>query len=254
VYITAHWDGTGEWAGESLQCGWRMGYVPVGAVPDLGAEFTPQVANITDGTMSTGSDATWNWLDAWQAEFGADVWHSAENLAAATAILTYWNAIKSQMHAAFTLSRVKTALIEPDGSYAYPSSIYSLKVPVAGSGTGTTSAPPEVAICTTLRAPVLGRRGRGRWYSPPPAIGSGTNNLGKVLAAWRTTMVNAGKTLVDSFNAIGAPGTDYTPLVAVAAATSSTMIRPTEVRVGDHFDAQRRRQHQVAEVYTSVGL
>lgn len=254
VYITAHFDGTGAWAGEALQCGWRMGFAPAAALPDLGAVFTPQPANITDGTMSTGSNATWSWLDAWQAEWGADIWHSAENLAVATAILNYWNDVKAYFSASFSLARVKTALIAPDGSYAYPSSIYSLASPLAGGGSAATSCPPEVAICTTLRAPVLGRRGRGRWYSPPPTLQASTSDSGKVLAGLRTILVNKGKTMMDAFNAVGTGATDYAPLIAVASATSPTMIRPTQLRVGDHFDAQRRRQHQVAEVYTSVGL
>jgi hypothetical protein len=254
VYITAHFGLTGAWAGEFAQCGWRMGYVPAGAVPAPGATFTPQVANITDGTMTLGSDATWTWANAWTAEYGADIFDQPKALAVANAIKTYWDAVKGEAPSLVRLESVKIALIKPDGSYAYPSSVYQLLTPLPGTSSSAVVQPPEVAVCTTLRAPVLGRRGRGRWYLPAPTNRSSTTTDGKVAAAWRTTLANAGKALVNALDAVGAPGTDFTPIVAVASATSTTMVRPAEVRVGDHYDVQRRRQHQVDEVYTSVAL
>jgi hypothetical protein len=52
-----------------------------------------------------------------------------------------------------------------------------------------------------------------------------------------------------------APGTEeYGPLVMVTSSGSSTGVRPAEIRVGNHWDAQRRRQHQVPEVYTIQAL
>jgi hypothetical protein len=47
---------------------------------------------------------------------------------------------------------------------------------------------------------------------------------------------------------------DYGPIVSVLSAGSATAVRPAQVRVGDHFDVQRRRQHQVPETYSSVSL
>jgi hypothetical protein len=51
------------------------------------------------------------------------------------------------------------------------------------------------------------------------------------------------------------PGTeDYGPLVSVMSANSDTAVRPSEIRCGNHFDVQRRRQHQVAEAYAITAL
>ena len=254
MYVTALFPFTGAWAGEQAQCGWRLGYVPVGAEPEYGATFTPQVANITDGTLDIGSDATWNYASAWTAEYGADEWGVTQNLAAATAVLDYFNTVKNRVSPFVTLGAIKIALIQPDGAYAFPSSVWSLKTPVAGTGGTGVPAPPEVAVATTLRSPVLGRRGRGRWYLPAPQMMSSSMSDGKVSTTARSEWVAAGVSLVQDFDAIGAGATDFFPVVGVASATSATMVRPAEVRVGDHFDVQRRRQHQVDEVYTSTPL
>lgn len=76
---------------------------------------------------------------------------------------------------------------------------------------------------------------------------------GTVLEATRTALMNAAATLVANLEDI--PGVeDYSPVVAVMSAGSATAVRPSEIRVGNHWDVQRRRQDQAVETYSSVAL
>ena len=47
---------------------------------------------------------------------------------------------------------------------------------------------------------------------------------------------------------------EYTPVVTVMSAGGSVGVRPSQVRVGSHFDVQRRRQHQAIEAFTTVTI
>ena len=254
LYVTAHFDYITPWVGEQAQCGWRMGMVPVGAVPGPGSTFTPQIANFDSFIGATGSNATWNWSQPWRAEWGGDSWTDVQSLAVAEAVKTYFTSVAADISNLVRFKGVKIALINDDGSYAHPSAEFNMLVQPGGGVTGTSQVPPEVSVVTTLRAPVLGRRGRGRWYLPSPGVSTAQADNGTVLAAFRTRLANAGKTLVDNFYAVGSANVDFRPLVGIASSTSATMIRPSQVRVGNHYDVQRRRQHQVTETYTSVSL
>lgn len=252
VQITALFKGTGGWLGEVAQCSWRMAYVPVPLVPGKGQQFTPQPANMSAQMSDTGANATWRWADSWRAEWGADSWGHDQNLEVGTALTTYWTAVKAYVAPYYSLAGFKTSLIKPDGKFAYGSSAYELIAPVPGAA--SSAAPPELSVCTTLRAPVLGRRGRGRWYLPGFTTPQATVDEGKVKSTFRQSMVTAGKALVVALEAVGDPYTDFQPLVAVGSATSATMYRPAQIRCGDHYDVQRRRQHQVPENYTTEAL
>jgi len=89
-----------------------------------------------------------------------------------------------------------------------------------------------------------------------PALWSGSALLdsdGTVNSTARTAIAGYAATLVDDLDDL--PGlTAYAGITCVTSVGKSTAVRPTQVRVGNHFDAQRRRQHQVTESYTEVTL
>lgn len=257
IYVTAHGEWTtANWLGEKGQIGIRLPITEGASEPAKGSEFTP-VANgdieLDSGTQAgTNGTLTRTWkarlgglasIDnadaAMQADLGDDFW-------------TYLNAIKGYTSAYFKWTHVKIAPVLADGSYGAPSAVYTFTTALTGTGTAPT-LPPEVAIAVSFRAAVIGRRGRGRMYLPAITGGSASDADGCVTSACRTALVNATVTLVSNLQDI--PGTEqYGPTVAVMSAASSTAVRPSQIRVGNHFDSQRRRQHQVPETYTTGAL
>jgi hypothetical protein len=174
-----------------------------------------------------------------QADLGDDFW-------------TFLNTVKTYQHSSWRWTHVKIAPILADGSYGAPSAIYQFTTPLAGS-LGTGCLPPEVAVAVSLRAAIIGRRGRGRVYIPGLTQAALTSADGTVASGTRTALRDAMATLITNMQDI--PGVeDYGPIVSVLSAGSATAVRPAQVRVGDHFDVQRRRQHQVPETYSSVSL
>ena len=114
--------------------------------------------------------------------------------------------------------------------------------------------PPEVALALTLRANILGRRGRGRmflpgFYSDPNSVDAD----GAVYSGLATSILGWTQTLIAALE--NAPGAEeYGPLVVVTSAGKSDGVRPVEIRVGSHWDVQRRRQTQATETYTSAAI
>ena len=176
---------------------------------------------------------------AWQADLGDDFW-------------TFLNSVKQYEVSSFRCSHVKIAPILTDGKYGGPAAVYQFTSPLVGSSAG--GLPPENAIACTFRAPIVGRRGRGRFYLPAfSSVSTVLDTDGTVKSSYRTTLAGYLTTLIGNLE--NGPGTPvYEPMLAVLSAGSSTAVRPAQVRVGSHWDVQRRRQHQVVEEYTSVDL
>ena len=104
----------------------------------------------------------------------------------------------------------------------------------------------------SLRAPIIGRRGRGRIYLP--CFNKSTCDTTGVANSTRTDALRAGVvTLIGNLQNM--PGwTTYQPLVAIMSAGSATAVRPVEVRTGNRLDTIRSRRAQVPEVYTATAL
>lgn len=257
VYLSAHgeWTST-SWLGETAQIGLRLPIIDNTSVPALGTVFTP-VSNgdvVPDSGSTAGTNGTlartWtarlgavgstdNADAAWQADLADDFW-------------TFLNTIKARLGDKFSFTHVKIAPILEGGTYGAPSAIYTFTTPLAGTSTAD-HLPPEVAVAVSLRANLIGRRGRGRMYIPALTVTQIDGDLGTVVSATRTALAGALGTLVANLG--NPPGTpDYSPMVAIGSSNSTTFVRPAEVRVGDHFDVQRRRQHQVPETYTVQAL
>jgi len=257
VYMTAHGEWTAaNWLGEKAQIGVRCPIVEQGAEPALGAIYTP-VANgdvdLDSGTTAGTHGTLQRTFTARMGPIGSlDNMDAGQQIDMAEDFWTFLNAIKTNQYNGFKWTHVKIAPILADGTYGAPSATYTFTSPLVGASAAGT-LPPEVALAVSFRAPIIGRRGRGRFYIPALApsltlAADGTASTGAI-----TPLLAAAKTLSDNLKNV--PGADnYTPMLSVLSAGSVTAVRPAEIRVGNHWDAQRRRQHQVPETYTSQAL
>lgn len=249
-YVTAHGEMTGAWAGETAQVGLRIlvrnigsPSGPIVAVPDLG-----DVEQVYNDFSTTNFNVVQTFkvnlpggpLDEtlWMEDIAED-------------FRTWMNAVRTYQSTLFRWTHVKIAPIERGtGKYLAPSSILTLKSPIVGAT--ATSMPPEVSVACSMRAGIVGKRGRGRIYLPFPPTNAASAD-GKVGSAIRTSLATALHTLIKDLE--DGPGLDTNKTnVVVMSAPNTTAVIPSEVRVGDHFDVQRRRQHQVTEVYTLQSL
>lgn len=257
LYLSMHFDYTSAsgWQGETAQMGLRLGIVPTVGAPDMGEIFTLPTATSVKRQAVQGSDATWNYSCNWEAQWGTDPDNTivglAEQADMAADVLTFWNSVRTKCFTGVRLVGVKIAPVQPDGSYSYGASEWRLKTPSPG-GTGG-AMPPETSIAMTIMADIIGRRGRGRMFLPGLATTT-ASSLGKISSTVQTDLTTSLKALIDNLqNFPGVPRDDF-PCVVVCSNNDHTAIRPQTVRVGDHFDVQRRRQHQVTEnmVYLSL--
>lgn len=260
VYVTAHGEWTyAEWVGEFAQIGLRMCFAKATDVPEHGAVFTPlangDVAPLT-GTTSGPHGVLTNTFTFRVGEVGStENFDGGAQVNAAEDMWTFLDAIKGNFVAGFRWTHIKIAPILADGRYGAPSAVYTLSAPLAGTAAGGagTVLPPECALAVSLRAPVLGRRGRGRVYLPGLAAGALTAS-GTVATAQNNAIRAAFKTLVTNLEDMAAGVTDHDGVVVVTSAGKSTAVRPLEVRIGSHLDVQRRRQTNVPEVYLATVL
>ena len=255
VYVTAHgsWS-TGPWVGEAAQFGLRLCVSPVIGAPDMGSEFTPQVNGdvVRDQGTAAGAHGTLartfscrigpvgselNWDASYQIDIAEDVW-------------TFLTATASHVSPSFRWTHVKQAAVSAAGDTLEHSSIYTFASPIVGSGTGT--LPPQVALAVSLRANLIGRRGRGRLYFPAMTSVSLATD-GTVSTTTASSLRASLKTLVDNLqDPTGTP--DYIPIVSILSPGQPTAVRPEQIRTGNRFDTIQSRRRQVPESYTSLPL
>lgn len=255
VYLTAHGSfNSGSWLGESAQIGLRLPYAPVVGGPDKGSIFTPLVNGdlAADSGSTAGTNGTLS--RTWTARVGPT--GSGQNCDAGAQIdlaedfRTFLAAIATHQSNTFSWKQIKISGVASDGSVPFNSALYQLTTPIVG-GTANTLV-PQLAIAVSLRANLVGRRGRGRIYIP--ALGQGVqDSAGLIPSSTQTALRTALKSLVDNLqNVTGTP--DYIPIVSVMSADSDTAVRPLEVRTGNRMDTMQSRRRQVAETYTVTAL
>lgn len=255
VYLTAHGSFSGgSWAGETAQIGLRLPFAPVIGAPDKGSVFTP-VANgaiVTDAGTAAGTNGSL--ARTWSARIGPV--GSDENVDANMQIdmcedfRTFLNAIKAYTYTAFRWTHFKVAGVDTTGAVPINAAVYTLTTPLAG--TGSNALPPQVATAVSMRANLVGRRGRGRIYVPALAGGFLASD-GTIGGAPSVTIRTAFKDLIDDLQEL--PGvTDYIPIVSIMSADSVDAVRPLEVRMGNRTDTIQSRRRQVAESYSITAL
>lgn len=257
VYITAHgrWKQANFWAGEYGQIGVKWSCWPLGT----------SSAKVSKPNFSQHSEA---FIERDSTLFNESIfWEARSTLVPAVDVDAdlqldmaedmhkFLTAIKGVQSSEWEWTHIKVSLegygdAENPGKYLYGSSLFTFKSALSGSGAGM--LPPEVSVAVSNRAQVIGRSGRGRIYVPALANPIMASN-GTVNGTQRTTLLNAFATLHTDLGNL--PGLDTAPAgIVITSPSNAYMVIPKEVRCGDHFDVQRRRQHQVAEGYTSIAL
>ena len=254
VYLTAHGTyTTAEWSDETAQIGFRLPFAVGLDMPAKGSEFTPLQNGdvVQDSGQTAGTHGTLT--RTWTARVGpigsAENMNATEQIDMCEDLWTFLNAIKTYQHNMWKWTHMKIAGVAADGSYVRPAAVYTLATPITGSS--SSSLIPQAAIAMSMRAPVIGRKGRGRIYLPGVAATTLTN---QVLNSGTISALNtAFGTLIGNLqNMVG--WNLYNPVVSVMSAGSATAHRPSEIRIGNHMDIQRRRVAQSPETYTSVAL
>ena len=255
VYITAHgtWK-TGAWVGEGGQFGVRVTCEEVAQMPAKGAIYTPGPNGDVAVAQGTQSGTHGTLTKTWTARMGAvgspNNFDATTQIDCAEDIWTFLDALKAYTATPFSWDKVKLCPVGADGKALSNSAVYTFTTPLAG--TASPYLPPQCAAAISLRAPIIGRRGRGRFYLP----GQVNTNLasdGTLASAFTTAARAAAVTLVHNLENL--PGSPlYVPVVAIMSAGSATAVRPLEVRTGSRMDTIRSRREGVAETYTVTAL
>lgn len=255
IYVTAHGSFTaGPWVGEAAQFGLRLAIDETGAMPEKGAIFDVMLHGDVDVDQGTAAGTHGVLTRTWTARRGPT--GSTENADAgfqidiAEDVWTFLDAIKSYTYGAFKWSHVKLAPVSAAGQTIGTASVYTFTTPLTPLGTGL--LPPQLAMAVTMRANILGRRGRGRIYLPAIAQSLVDTN-GVITTTGQTAIRAAFVSLINNLQNV--PGTpDYVPLVVVTSPGQPTAVRPSQVRTGQRADTIRSRREQVPETYTTTDL
>lgn len=257
VYLSAHgeYHGSSPWVGEFAQMGVRVAYHPAVSPPTRGVVFTigPNGAVETASGSQAGTNGTLTKSFTFRiGDTGStENCDADEQISLAEDMRTFLASCAPYQAASFRWTHVKIAACDTDGKYRVPAAVYLFTSPIVGSASGTygTTMPPEVALALSLRAPIVGRRGRGRMFLPGLAVSAAATD-GLVASGTATALSTALKTLVTNLD--DRPGTPLMDACTIVTSVGlSTAVRPSQARVGNHFDVQRSRQHQVSEAYTT---
>jgi hypothetical protein len=135
--------------------------------------------------------------------------------------------------------RVMTPLNKTESTYEFQIT------PVPGTSTAN-PLPHEVAIVASLRTATAGKSYRGRIYLPPPAV--------TMVGEDARFVATSRQSFTDLIAAYLAPLPGVALLSVVASVTKGAYSPITEARVGDVFDAQRRRRNELIEVYSVAAV
>lgn len=260
--LTLHGEwANGNWVGETGQMGIRFTLESVVGTPGRGTVYTPNdlLGDVTaDSGTASGTNGTLTRM--WKCRVGGEgsPWNLAatEQIDICEAARAYAAALHYYQPSAWHWTHAKLHAVaasglapEVDGS-PVGAATYTFTTPVQGSE--SLAMPPEVALSMSLRAPISGRRGRGRMYLPACAnnLNDGTGQLAYTPTAPLLSALTSYVSGIENMTG----WTAWQPVVCVTSPGKATAVRPTEARVGNHFDVQRRRQAQVREIYTAASL
>lgn len=205
---------------------------------------------VTPASVSR-TESLWNITSVWTGDlagtetFAPDDWLNDQVAPAATTFFAD-STISSQVR----LDSIKASPITATGHVADLRTTlltWTSSNPVGGQSGDM--LPPEVALAVSWQTPVLGKRGRGRIYLPPCVEASNSS----------TGMVGSGAVDANRDAAVGflqdsailsslIDGQWVIPIVTGSPWTKYGEI--LEVRVGEVWDAQRRRRRSLPENYS----
>lgn len=255
IYLTATGRfSTGVWVGETAQFGLRLTIAETGAMPTKGTLFDVPLNGDVVGDQGVESGAHGTLTRSWTARRGPT--GSTENCDAGFQVdlaedtWTFLDGLKGYTSSMFQWTGVKLSPISAAGATIGASSVYSFTSPVQGQG--SSMLPPQIALAISMRANILGRRGRGRIYLPAVATNL-ADTSGQIATSGNTAVRGLFVTYLNALQNL--PGTpDYLPLVSIMSAGQTVAVRPSQVRVGNRFDTIRSRREQVPETYTTTEL
>lgn len=170
-----------------------------------------------------------------------------------------WSGVSGLHASGNQINAIKAYLLDTSGHTV----ALGVNAPVSGTlpGTGTSGMlPPEVAVALSLYAytpggfaPQKGRR-RGRMY-----LGMVSQSLctadGRVSSGLMDTYLDGWQTILNSLNTIESDSGRTDPMgVVVLSRTGNATFEVTNIAMDDHFDAQRRRQHQDVPLRHTRGI
>ena len=153
---------------------------------------------------------------------------------------TPWGDITGSMGVAAAATKVDV--------YAYPASgpaTASASAVYGWSGSGTVTAPFQVAIGVSLLTNRAGRSYRGRFYWP--ALGPSIVATGKI-----TDAAALSSEFAELLAVLGNIDGTSTAIPVIYSATQNVLTPVSAVRVGDVLDTQRRRREGVPETYSTT--
>jgi hypothetical protein len=151
-----------------------------------------------------------------------------EQIDVAEDMRTFLTVLAGYQFSGWRWTHVKLAPISAAGATIGTAATYTFTSPVAGAT--STLVPPQIALAITMRANIVGRKGRGRIYVPAWGTGSLENNS-TLKAATGTGLRNGMKALIDNVQNVAGFST-YLPIVVVTSAGATEAVRPVEVRTG----------------------
>lgn len=234
---------------ENWQFGIRCQFGAGPTIPDPSGALVPfgiSAASVTRTETDWTINSTWNADLTGLVNLSVDDWLN-DQLAPAAATFFGATHISSKVR----LDSIKASPITASGHVGELRTAiltWTSSNPV-GPSSGN-MLPLEVALAVSWQTPQIGKRGKGRIYLPPHAVGS-VDADGMVLdsvcqddrdaaIAWlEASKITPG--IITGISAIpivtGSPWTQYGQIL--------------ECRVGNVWDAQRRRRRQLTEVYES---
>lgn len=201
------------------------------------------------GTLGSPVTEAWSIGVNFAADGGSGVGDQAIVQAHAQAVADYietstpFQAALDEMSTAAVIQRVETY----GYNFAGPAAASGVgQVVPFRAGSGSTSAPFQVARCVTLITGLPGARFRGRFYVP--ALAANIADTGKVpapagyLQAWAAL-----------FTQVESLWGGSSPIALGVYSQSSDVVTPvTQLRVGDVLDTQRRRRDALVETYSTL--
>lgn len=261
--LTAEASPAGRWAGETMQVGVRLGITMDNTPPDLNAgQVKLGPVTVADAAVSRTHGA-WNVQQGFVGPGGNGTISDAHQDKIADAFGQWRTALASSFTSKYNLRSVALYPFANTSRQGYTAaygraapSIYTPKTSTPMGSVNSMQAPEHAAVVSFSSA-TRGRLGRGRIYVG--ALAPATDGDGLVADVLVQDLGAKTVLLLDGLRFSGGLGgvdisPSFFPIVwnrpgGKTAQTGDKGSPINLVRVGNHWDVQRRRQRQVPETY-----
>jgi hypothetical protein len=176
-----------------------------------------------------------------------DAQYIADQIAAK--LTTAWPDLSPQISSAAQVTAIKTYLLNTSNR-AIAAGVHAFSAGTLAGGSSSSMMPPECAICISEYAYPPGgfapRKGtqRGRMYVPYFTTGA-LSTSGKVQSSVASAHAQAWAAFFNAVNTVESHSGATNPIgVVILSVAAGNTYEVLHVSVDDHWDAQRRRQHQ----------